>query len=68
MNDYAAALKKQILQSMDITSEETAIFIDVAQRTAAISGINLSEFFEIIAGFAGLLKTLSRWFRTRRKA
>lgn len=51
MNDYAEALKKQILRSMDITSEETTVFIDVAQRTAAISGINLSEFFEILAGF-----------------
>lgn len=51
MNDYAEALKKQILKSMDITSEETAIFIDVAQRTAEISGIDLSDFFEIIAGF-----------------
>lgn len=51
MTDFAEALKKRILQSMNITSEETAIFIDVAQRTAAISGIDLSDFFEIIAGF-----------------
>lgn len=62
MNDYAETLKKQILKSMDITSEETAIFIDVAQRTAAISGIDLSEFFEILAGFCraieGIIKVI----------
>lgn len=62
MNEYAEALKNQILLSMDITSEETAVFIDIAQRTAEESGINLSEFFEILAGFCraieGIIKVV----------
>lgn len=61
MNDYAEAFKNRF-SGFGISNEEIAVFTDVAQRAAAISGINLSEFFEILAGFCraieGIIKVV----------
>lgn len=49
MNDYAQDFKNRF-SGFGISSEDIAVFADVARRAAAITGVSVAELFESLAG------------------
>lgn len=48
MNDYAQAFKNRF-SGFGISSEDIAVFVDVARRAAAITAVSVAELFESLA-------------------